>query len=307
MEIGVAGATCYAVFDPACTGDPLVDGCAAEGLLWRTRTDDDSSHVTSSTVFDFNGDGRAEVVYNDEQYFQVLDGVSGEVLFREPNPSRTRTEQPIVADVDNDGNAEILFSGNKETRIAGDAVPPEEQIPGFEIWSSRDDSWVGARPLWNQHTYHITNVLEGGAIPVDEVPSWSVHSGYRLNRPVDDVLAAPDLVAGAGSFEEGDCGRGILEVCATVDNTGDIRVGPGIVVTFYQGDPDAGGTEIGRAETSRALAAGGGRTEVCIDWASAPAEPTDVYVEVDASDAERECAEGNNVSQLGQGACPPFG
>jgi hypothetical protein len=36
--------------------------------LWSAPTDDTSSQVTGSSVFDFDGDGRNEVVYNDEVY-----------------------------------------------------------------------------------------------------------------------------------------------------------------------------------------------------------------------------------------------
>jgi hypothetical protein len=77
-------------------------------------TEDDSSRVTSSSVFDFNGDGAAEVVYNDECFFRVYDGLTSEVLFKNNSPSRTRIENPVIADVDNDGNAEIVFCSNND-------------------------------------------------------------------------------------------------------------------------------------------------------------------------------------------------
>lgn len=301
MEIGVAGSYCYSVIDPECV-DPLPASCRQNGILWRTTTEDNSSNVTSSTVFDFNGDGRAEVVYNDEQYFLVMDGVDGTVLFREPNPSRTRTEQPIVADVDNDGNAEIIFSANNEAGFAGDSIPAAERIPGLEIWSSADDTWVGARIIWNQHTYHISHVDERGVITTPEPGSWLTHNTYRLNAPADDALAAPDLTAAGSSSDTARCGEGILQVCATIVNRGDVRVGPGVVVVFYDGDPDMGGMEIGRATTMTNIDRGGATT-VCIDWMPAPTEPTNVWIRVDADDEHRECIEDNNVVDLGPVRC----
>ena len=69
--------------------------------------------MTGSTLFDFNGDGAAEVIYNDECWFRIYDGLSGVTLFKEPSESRTRIEYPVVADVDN-GNAEIVFSTSTE-------------------------------------------------------------------------------------------------------------------------------------------------------------------------------------------------
>jgi hypothetical protein len=86
--------------------------------LWTAKTEDDSSQVTGSSVFDFDGDGRNEVVYNDEAYIRIYPGVEpecadnppgpgcdkdmtdAEVLFRDRNSSRTRTEYPVIADVE---------------------------------------------------------------------------------------------------------------------------------------------------------------------------------------------------------------
>jgi MYXO-CTERM domain-containing protein len=304
MEIGVAGAFCYTVLDLDCTAMGVPAGCLGNGILWRVATEDDSSNVTSSTVFDFNGDGTAEVIYNDEQYFRVYDGPTGTELYEQPNPSRTRTEQPIVADVDNDGNAEIVFSANQEAAFAGDAIAGAERIPGLEIWSSADDAWVGARIVWNQHAYHIDNVEENGAIPRVEPPSWATHNTYRLNASRDDALSAPDLVAASESpFDEARCGEGVLIVCAEVRNEGDLRVGPGLEVTFYDGDPDAGGTVIDTAATTRTIEADGAPERVCIEWAPAPSAATEVWAAVDSMGGARECIEDNNVASLGAGSC----
>ena len=295
-EIGVAGAFCYAVFDPSCTAD--IPNCHGNGILWQTATNDGSSNVTSSTVFDFNGDGTAEVVYNDERYFRVYEGATGAELFSEPNPSRTRTEQPIVVDVDNDGNAEIVFGGNREHEIAGAGTPAEERIPGLEIWSSADDSWVGARPVWNQHTYHIDNIGVAGSVPSSEPASWLSHNTYRLNAPADNALNAPDLAG--NSVMSGLCEAGVLEVCVDVINRGDIRVGP-VDVTFFAGDPNSG-TVIGSTMTTMNLDRSD-TERVCIDWADAPTTPVPVFVQIDAADAERECIEDNNVVALGERGC----
>ena len=172
-----------------------------------------------------------------KEHFLVFDGVT-EVVFQDENPSRTRTEQPITADVDNDGNAEIIFSANAEASFAGNTIAREERVPGLEIWSSADDSWVGARPIWNQHTYHITNVEIDGRIPINEAKSWDTHNSYRLNAAENDALLAPDLTAEASAFDQSRCGESVLIVCAEVYNRGEALVGPGLAVTFYDGDPD---------------------------------------------------------------------
>ncbi|MCZ7680447.1 MAG: hypothetical protein M5U28_17460 [Sandaracinaceae bacterium] len=104
-EIGIAHGSAYGVYDLDCTARGRPAGCAAAGLLWSVPTGDDSSSGTGSSVFDFNGDGRAEVVYNDQYFFRVYDGATGRALFEHANSSRTRTENPVIVDADNDGDA----------------------------------------------------------------------------------------------------------------------------------------------------------------------------------------------------------
>ena len=71
-----------------------------------------SSSVTGSTVFDFEGDGIAEVVYADECFLWVYDGPTGHVRYAGLTTSFTGTEASVVADVDGDGHAEIVLVSN---------------------------------------------------------------------------------------------------------------------------------------------------------------------------------------------------
>jgi outer membrane protein assembly factor BamB len=113
-EIAMANGSAYVVVDADCRGGAPQAGCHSDGIRWSMSTEDDSSASTGSSVFDFNGDGASEAVYNDEYFFRVYDGASGGLLFQEHNSSRTRTEYPVIADVDGDGNAEIVFPANTE-------------------------------------------------------------------------------------------------------------------------------------------------------------------------------------------------
>ncbi|MFO0002001.1 MAG: FG-GAP repeat domain-containing protein, partial [bacterium] len=113
-EVGIASGASYGVYDLDCTAPATPSGCADQGVLWATETEDSSSSSTGSSVFDFNGDGAAEVIYNDQFNFRIYDGRTGRVLFMEPSSSRTRTENPAIADVDSDGDVEIVFTSNAE-------------------------------------------------------------------------------------------------------------------------------------------------------------------------------------------------
>ena len=162
-EIGVAGASRYAVFE--------TDG----SLKWSAVVQDSSSNRTGSSVFDFEDDGSAEVVYSDEIRLWVFRGTDGTVLFQENLSSCTWHEYPLVADVDGDDRAEILAVANNNCGFG-----PQR---GVYLYGDADDAWVLTRQIWNQHTYHITNVNPDGTIPTVEENNWLVPglNNFRLN------------------------------------------------------------------------------------------------------------------------------
>lgn len=127
VEFASAGATAYAVFDPDCTGTPDPAFCPSmttNGVAWFQPSQDLSSNVTGSSVFDFDGDGRAEVVYGDECFTRVYDGLTGKVLYSRYRTSCTWYENPVIADVDADFNAEIVSTSNTNCNVSCPAVDP---------------------------------------------------------------------------------------------------------------------------------------------------------------------------------------
>ncbi len=163
-EIGVAGYSRYAVFE--------TNGA----LKWQAATHDYSSSVTGSSVFDFEGDGAAEVVYGDEFHLWIYRGVDGAVLFQTNRNSGTWYEYPLVADVDGDNNAELLIIAN----VSGGFGPQH----GIYVYGDPTNQWVLTRKIWNEHTYHITNVNPDGSIPIEEENNWQVPglNNFRLNE-----------------------------------------------------------------------------------------------------------------------------
>ena len=82
-----------------------------QGLLW-TQTEGIHGASSGASVFDFDGDERAEVVYADQCYLRIMEGVSGATLFSVPRSSITRFDYPVIADVDGDGHTEIVTAQN---------------------------------------------------------------------------------------------------------------------------------------------------------------------------------------------------
>jgi hypothetical protein len=110
-EFGVVGLTRYVVYDPACGDAKFAGECASgavDGILWQAEITENSCAIMGSTVFDFEGDKAAEVVYADECYLRVLSGKDGQVVWSHPRSSATWYEAPIVADVDGDARAELV-------------------------------------------------------------------------------------------------------------------------------------------------------------------------------------------------------
>ncbi|MBK8168864.1 MAG: VCBS repeat-containing protein [Sandaracinaceae bacterium] len=304
LEFGIAHGAAYGVYDRDCRGanDPFP--CEAEGVLWHQPTNDDSSSSTGSSVFDFNGDGRAEVIYNDQEYFRVYDGIGGTPLFQWRNSSRTRTENPVVADVDNDGDAEIVFSANSEAFF----LRTYYTDPGVEIWGDARGRWVDARRIWNQHTYHVTNINEDGTLPLHERASWDVLNAYRENirEGSTDVLVSPDLWGGRGSYSCLGGGRARLEVL--VQNRGLDRLGDNVAVAFYRGDPAHGGERIGEVRTTSRLEVGSPGETVTFDT-SLGLPVIDYYAVLDDPDdvpggQVAECREDNNRVLFWRPSCP---
>ncbi len=110
VEFASAGDVEYRVFDLDCAGTPA--GCAGDYVLWTSATKDASSASTGSSVFDFDADGKAEVVYSDECYLRVYEGGTGDVIYSAPRTSCTWWENPTIADPDHDSRTEIIVGMN---------------------------------------------------------------------------------------------------------------------------------------------------------------------------------------------------
>lgn len=116
-EIAVAGSDSYNVLDPDCQAATVRPGgkCATgttNGVLWSKKSQDHSSNITGSSVFDFDADGTAEAIYADECFARIYSGDTGDVIFSQYMSSCTWYENPIVADVNNDDRAELIVGSN---------------------------------------------------------------------------------------------------------------------------------------------------------------------------------------------------
>jgi hypothetical protein len=283
----------------------------AIAVVWSVPTLDISSSRTGSSVFDFEDDGKAEVLYNDECYLRVYDGTSGTVLFETASSSGTAAQYPIAVDADGDGNTELVVVSDDKYQIAG--ITPgcpkykagEKLRHGVFVYGDSNDQWVGTRKVWNQHAYHITNVKADGSLPLPEVASWGPQgqNNYRVSSQGTGVSNAPDLTVDV-TLSTVNCPASLL-LRARVKNVGSLGVKPGVEVAFYQGK-DTGGTLLGMAVTKTGLLPGASEIVELPAPQIDGAALLDYYVEVDEGPlggSVAECHEDNNTASVSGASC----
>lgn len=310
-ELATAGGLSYTVYDLYRAGEEVVStGAPQPGDVyarWSQTTQDQSSNTTGSSVFDFQGDGAAEVVYADECFMRVYDGASGEVLLETPSSSATIHEYPLVVDVDDDGNSEIIVVANDSAVANCESLPGYEHRRGVYVYGDTFDRWVGTRRVWTSHAYHVTNATSAGNAPVNEVDNWTQPrlNNYRQNVQGEGVFNAPDLTVDLVA-DLGMCIDGLLEIVATIRNQGALGVPAGVEVSLYEG-VDATGPLVGTQTTQVALLPGG---QAQMRW-EVPFTVTDTakdfFVAVDGLSADEgvveECLEDNNQASALEVRC----
>ncbi len=276
-EVGVAGQAYYSVYD--------TDGA----VLWSNEVSDYSSSITGSSVFDFEGDGDAEVVYADEHTLWIFEGSTGAILMeQEGHASGTLLEYPLIADVDADGSTEIVIASNDYAR---------EGWHGITVIGDADNSWAPARTVWNQAAYHITNVEDDATIPAVQQPNWLTWNSFRAGgSPEGPEHWMADLTVGEAELCLTECFAGEVVIQVPVENTG-LRTVSQVVIGLYRDWDRVDADTVSDLEPGDVAWAGPFRLSEQ-DWGE-----HELRAEVDDTDEVEECDEGNNGRWLGGWPC----
>ncbi|MCB9777728.1 MAG: VCBS repeat-containing protein [Alphaproteobacteria bacterium] len=291
VEIGLASKYYYFVFE--------TDG----SVLWQAPIRDESSSATGSAVFDFDGDGASEVVFADEFDLFVIDGATGRARFLWPDhASRTATEYPTVADVDDDGSAEIIVvhAGTFDY----DEYAPQEPGRGLSIVGSASSGWMPARPVWNQHAFHMTHVEDDLSIPTDTSPNWPALNSFRSADTVGsgttlDRNARPAVVDVCND----DCDEGSQRIVVRVENPGTAPL-PGDVEVVLVSELADEPVVIARQTVGVDIDPGTTSAGLVFDVDLSLLSTRRVSVVVDPDDRIAECDESDNEIELVSGLCP---
>ena len=202
-------------------------------LKWQRNVNDKSS-LTSATAFDFEGDGNVEVIYRDEDYLRILDGVTGFTKDSLACGSGTRVEMPVIADVDADGQAEIAVA-------CGDDLV---------VYEADQTPWMPTRKVWNTLSYSPVWVNDDLTIPAQRqnkatVPRNDIYAAQSfITDPTGAIVypALPDFEINIDSTVIADCDDDSMLVYLTVCNDDAAALIYDYPVSFYDGDPNSGGT-----------------------------------------------------------------
>jgi hypothetical protein len=213
---------------------------------WNDPTTD-SSGATTMSMFDFNQDGYNELVYRDITHLRILNGTDG---FNLINPiscgSSTANEYPVVANINDDGAAEIIVTG------------------GTRVWvyaSNPVGLWASARKVWNQFAYNAVNINEDLTVPTVQLNPATVfpgpdgqlgtsddirpYNGYLQQQTTLSKTGIPyweasdyaiEGVPSAIYYETGDS----LVISFCVSNYGDVQGTPPFYVSVYQNARQSG-------------------------------------------------------------------
>ena len=278
-EIGIASGTRYAVYEP--------DGTQ----LWSAVVSDESSASTGSAVYDFEGDGRGEVVYADESRIWIYDGSNGDVRYEgNHHASRTLHEFPTVADIDGDSLPEII--------VPNGGGHQGENKTGLTILGSANLDWLPSRQTWNQHAFNLVNIDDDLSVPAPAAPNWPLHNNFRSGDPQPvSGSSAPDVVPLAEVCTS-ECERGVLVVRVRLANEGAAILRRDVPVSLYAQTSDGTRTYLGSSFTIAETAPGNTTDTIVlrVDWTEH--EGSDLVVVADDDDGLEwvpECVEDNNT------------
>lgn len=279
-------------------------------VMWAHKTKDFSSAVTGSSVFDFEGDGKAEVVYNDEEFLRVYSGSGSgvdadgdgyndpEILVEIQNSSGTLLEYPLIVDVNNDGNAEIVVAANNYS-TAGSTTK------GIRVLKDGSDNWVATRRIWNQHAYHVTNINEDGTVPLVQTKNWLEPglNNFRQNVQGDGLFNAANFQIQIDEVTETECVTAGVRIRFQLKNAGSLGVRAGAVSVAVYITPEGAPEELLATLTNLQNLAPGGEEPMEVLWQPGAAMANKMFsVRVVADDdgmgsgQHNECIEDDNVT-----------
>ena len=134
-----------------------------------------------------------------------------------------RPWDPTIADIDNDGSAEVLVASNT---LLGPGWA------GVTVFGHARDQWMQSGPTWHVHDYMVTNIEEDGTVTGIGAPPWHIHNMYRA-RPAKSSLSVDLQGTVVDACFTGCKGEARAKFSLQILNTGTQNTELGISVAMY--------------------------------------------------------------------------
>lgn len=268
--------------------------------VWRVAQADENWAFTGGCAMaDLDGDRVYEVIDWSLNGLRIHDGATGrELAFLPDIGIRYLLDPPLIADVDGDGEAEIVVAGNSRAQLeAGEQSPTALYIIG-----SADGRWTRTRPVWNQIGYDVVSIRDDGREVVFPCSNPDTYNSYRAQPAHDGPY--PDLVpvlvdwcADACTDEAGS----VVAVSVRAENLGAAEAPAGATLRLLTFSPATGLVE--RASTVLpAITPGMGTASVVF---TVPVAWGDLQVLEVIGDFDTECDMVNDRLDLLLNVCGP--
>ncbi|MFA5032464.1 MAG: FG-GAP-like repeat-containing protein [bacterium] len=136
--------------------------------------DGTTGSAPAPVICDIDKDGIKEIIWEGTNALYAYDvirgGTGGMDIIDNTFTSRTGWEHPAVADINNDGHAEIVAISNNT---------------GVDILTS--SSWASCRDQFSCYSYHISNINNDLGVPKLEPKSWEYHNTWLTQVSFDTL------------------------------------------------------------------------------------------------------------------------
>jgi RHS repeat-associated protein len=174
---------------------------------------------STGTLFDFNDDGKNEFILSTMDSILIVDQ-DFKTLSQISVPTNNLSWQSTVADVDLDGHADLVVGMTSVSNF----VTGQN---GIVVYSN--PTWVGARSIFNQTDYSVTNVNDDGSIPKFPTPSWKANNTFGF-QCAEGHYACADISA---SFPQITGDNTAPQMKVRIGNGGAIELPKGMPITLY--------------------------------------------------------------------------
>jgi hypothetical protein len=163
-------------------------GLIPKPYRWEsTVIEDDEWDSPDLAAADLSGDGIPDVIATtDDTALHVLDGKDGSLLWKSGISIDENEHSPIIADVDQDGHAEIVVPSGSGF-IDEDYANYDRDILVF----GNDPVWGFARPVWNQVAFQESGIKDDLSVPAGNHP-WIPANTWRAQTSPAFLSATVD-------------------------------------------------------------------------------------------------------------------